>query len=121
MLVPVGGGDPPIVAMFQAIGDAPGKAKVGAILAVVPFVLAVATLLVWIPPPSSAGAKAIAWLWILNAVYVAYTAMLVKGGLGDAIKARPNDLLMAPWVAAAWSAFIGYGIATIFGKNLEHS
>ncbi|HUQ06199.1 MAG TPA: hypothetical protein VM261_27030 [Kofleriaceae bacterium] len=121
MLVPVNGGDPPIVAAFQAIGDAPGKAKVGAILKIVPFGLAVATLLVWIPPPSSAGAKVIAWLWILNAVYTAYVLMLVAGHLGDAVKAKPNALLMEPWVFAAWSAFIGYGLATIFGKNLEHS
>jgi hypothetical protein len=121
MVVPVGGGDPPIVGMFEAIGDAPGKAKVLAILKLVPFGLAIATLLVWIPPPSSAGAKVIAWLWILNAVYTAYVAMLVAGHLGDVVKARPNDVLMAPWVLAAWSAFIGYGLATIFGKNLEHS
>jgi hypothetical protein len=121
MLVPEGGGDPPLVMMFKAIGDAPGKAKVGAILKVVPFALAVASLLVWIPPPSSAGAKPIAWLWILNAVYTAYVMLLVNGNIGDKLKGAPNMTLMAPWVAAAWVAFIGYGIATIFGKNLEHS
>jgi len=121
MLVPSGGGDPPIVGMFEMIGDAPGKAKVGAILNLVPFGLAIATLLVWIPPPSSAGAKVIAFLWILNAVYTGYVTMLVNGHLGDVIKAAPNAVLMGPWVLAAWSAFIGYGLATILGKNLEHS
>ena len=39
----------------------------------------------------------------------------------DNVKASPNLALMAPWELAAWVAFIGYGIATIFGKNLEHS
>ncbi|MBZ0231212.1 MAG: hypothetical protein K8M05_02605, partial [Deltaproteobacteria bacterium] len=121
LLVPEGGGDPPLVGMFEAIGDAPGKAKVTAILGLVPFGLAIATLLVWIPPPSSAGAKVVAWLWILNAVYTGYVALLVKGGIGDVIKATPNAALMLPWVMAAWAAFIGYGLATILGKNLEHS
>lgn len=121
LLVPEGGGDPPLVAMFEKIGDAPGKAKVSAILGLVPFGLAVASLLVWIPPPSSAGAKVIAWLWILSAVIIAYVNLIVAGEIGDKIKATPNAILMAPWVAAAWAAFIGYGIATILGKNLEHS
>jgi hypothetical protein len=121
MLVPEHGGDPPIVGMFKMLGDAPGKAKVGVILKLVPFVLAVLSLLVWIPPPSSAGAKPIAWLWILISVYTAYTMLIVDGHIGDKLKAAPNATLMAPWEMAAWVAFIGYGIATIFGKNLEHS
>jgi hypothetical protein len=121
LLVPEGGGDPPLVGMFEKIGDAPGKAKVGAILALVPFGLAVASLLVWIPPPSSAGAKVIAWLWILSFVIIAYVGLVVDGNIGDKLKGAPNQVLMTPWVLAAWFAFIGYGLATIFGKNLEHS
>ncbi|MCL4228250.1 MAG: hypothetical protein KJZ91_27610, partial [Myxococcales bacterium] len=121
MVVPSGGGDPPIVGLFQALGDAPGKAKVGVILQLLPFVLAVVSLLCWLPPPSSAGAKIVGWLVILTGVITAYVTLLVNGNLGDVIPATPNAALVAPWAAAAWAAFIGYGLATIFGKNLEHS
>jgi hypothetical protein len=86
-----------------------------------PFGLAVASLLVWIPPPSGAGAKVIAWLWIVSLVIITYVDLLVGGHIADRIKATPNAVLMTGWVAAAWTAFIGYGLATILGKNLEHS
>ena len=121
LVVPVGGGDPPVATMFEAVGDAPGKLKVVAIVNLLPVVLAVVALLCWLPPPTSAGAKTLAWLMILTAVITTYSLLLVNGKLGDVIKANPNAALMTGWVAAAWTAFIGYGVATIFGKNLEHS
>jgi hypothetical protein len=120
-VVPKGGGDPPIVAAFEAIGNAPGKAKVGAIFKIAPFVLAVVSLLCWIPQPSSAGAKVIAWMWILLVGVTAVVLLLVNGHIGDVIKKNPNRELFEPWAVGAWTAFIGYGVATIFGKNLEHS
>ncbi len=76
-------------------------------------------MLVWLPAPSSAGAKVIAWLWILLGVIIGYTTLLVNGHLGDVIKVRLNDSLLSGWVTAAWAAFLGYGLATVFGKNLE--
>jgi hypothetical protein len=121
MLVPVGGGDPPIKAVITRLTDAPGKAKVMAIVDLLPFVLAVASLLVWIPAPSSAGAKVIAWLFILLGVIAGYSALLVRGGLGDALKSSLNASLLSGWVAAAWAALLGYGLATVFGKNLEQA
>jgi len=120
-IVPKGGGDPPIVAMFEAIGNAPGKMKVIAILRLLPVILAALALLVWLPPPSSAGAKPIAWLWIVIGVIISYVTLLVAGHIGDAVSKAPNSVLVEPWAGAAWSAFIGYGVATIFGKGLEHS
>jgi hypothetical protein len=121
MVVPEGGGDPPIVGLFEALGDAPGKAKVGVILKLLPVVLAVASLLCWLPAPSTAGGKPIGWLVIVVGVITAYVMLLVNGSLGDVIPKTPNTALVAPWAGAAWAAFIGYGVATIFGKNLEHS
>jgi hypothetical protein len=120
-LVPEHGGDPQLMQWIDLLGKAEGKAKVPVILHLVEFGLVVASLLAWLPPPSSAGAKIIAWLLILFVVIQAYTGMLLAGHLGDAIKHRPNDLLMAPWTMAAFAAFIGYGLATLFGKSLEHS
>ncbi len=118
LLVPHGGVIP-IKGVFTMLTDAPGKAKVGAIIALLPAVLAVASLLVWLPAPSSAGAKVIAWLFILLGVIAGYTMLLVNGHLADVLKASPNTALLSGWVTAAWSALLGYGLATVFGKNLE--
>ena len=41
--------------------------------------------------------------------------------IGKAIKGGFNQNLIAPWGEAAFAAFLGYGLATIFGKSLEHS
>jgi hypothetical protein len=120
-VVPKNGGDLPLVAMFKAIGDAPGKGKVMAILALMPFVLAVLSLLVWLPPPTTAGAKLIAWLFIVVGIILAYADLALGEKIGDQIKGGFNAKLVAPWAGAAWAAFLGYGLATIFGKSLEHS
>ncbi len=155
-VVPEGGGDPAIKGLIDGISGAPGKLKVVAIVQLVPFVLAALSLLVWIPAPSTGGAKVLAWLVILSSVIVGYTGLLVAGHLADAVKGATNATLLSQWagmpgeaaalaaaahaqaaaagatappamlpvfepVAAAWSAFIGYGLATLFGKNLEHS
>ena len=120
LLIPQGGGDPPIVGAFKLIGDAPGKKKVIAILAILPAILALLSLLVWLPPPTTAGADILAWVWIVLGVIVAYTALIVGGNLGTVIEKGLNPRLLEPWAGAAFAAFTGYGLATIFGKGLEH-
>ena len=119
LLIPHGGGDPPIKALFTALSDAPGKGKVMAIVALLPAALALAALFVWLPGPSSAGAKVIAWLFILIGVIAGYTALIVNGHMSDVLKISLNNALLSGWVVAAWSALLGYGLATVFGKNLE--
>jgi len=120
-LIPDVDGDLAIKGAFDLISNAPGKAKLPAILRLLPLVLAVFALLCWIPAPSSAGAKVIAWLFILSGVITAYTNLLVAGHLADAVKLAPNPTLVGPWVGAAWAGFIGYGLATVFGKSLEQA
>jgi hypothetical protein len=113
------GGVVPLKAVFTAIGDAPGKHKVLAIFKLTPLILALLSLLVWMPAPSSAGAKVIAWLFIIHGAVVGYVALVIRGHLGDVIKADLNNALLSGWVAAAWLALLGYGLATVFGKSLE--
>jgi len=120
-VIPDVDGDLAIKGAFDLISNAPGKTKVPAILRLMPLVLAVFALMCWIPAPSSAGAKVIAWLFILTGVITGYTNTIVAGHLGDVVKAAPNVVLVTPWVGAAWAAFIGYGLATVFGKSLEHA
>ena len=133
--------------------------KVVAIMNLLPFVLAVLSLLCWIPAPATAGAKILAWLVILTSVIVGYTSLLVAGHLArrreggaQPLAARrlggmPGEAAAMAAVAAAKTAraagggeggrggcravrgarprrgrrLIGFGVATIFGKNLEHA
>jgi hypothetical protein len=120
LLVPEGG-DPPVKALIDGVSAASGKAKVIAVLKLYPLILALLSLLVWLPAPSSGGAKVLAWLVITTAVVAIYTQLLVAGHIGDVVKRSFNDALLSGWVLAAWLAFIGYGGATVLGKNLEHT
>ena len=45
--------------------------------------------------------------------------LVVQGHLGDVIKDSPFRATMAWAPAAAYIALIGYGLATVFGKQLE--
>ncbi len=121
LLVPVGGGDPPIKAVFTMLTDGDGEAKVRAIIKLLPFILAFLSLLVWLPATTSGGAKIIAWLFILTGVISSYSNLLIRGHVGDVLKANLNDALLSGWVMAAWFALLGYGLATVFGKNLEQA
>ena len=118
-LIPAGG-TVPLVGFFQLLIDVPGaQAKVGALLLLVPAVLAIVSLLVWMPAPSSAGAKAIAWIWIVMPAAFGLIAVAITGDFGGAVKQSPFGALMA-WVpASAAAALVGYGVATVLGKQLE--
>ena len=120
LLVPEGGADPKIKMIIDSIGKAPGKAKVIALLQLYPVVLAALALLCWLPAPSTGGAKIIAWMIIVTGVVLSYGTLLVMGHIGEVVKRDFNGALFGGWVIAAWLAFIGYGLATVLGKNLEH-
>ena len=82
--------------------------------------LAALALLCWLPAPSTGGAKIIAWMIIVTGVVLSYGTLLVMGHIGEVVKRDFNGALFGGWVIAAWLAFIGYGLATVLGKNLEH-
>jgi hypothetical protein len=121
-LIPVGGGDPPLIGFFRYIVDAPlAEQKIGAIVEILPVILAIVSLLVWLPAPSSAGAKVLAWIWIVYPAIQIVMVVLIKSGgdVAGVIKASPFGALMA-WVSSSAAvAFVGYGVATIAGKQLE--
>ena len=119
MLIPHHG-SPPIKGVIDGISHAPGKAKVLAILKLYPVVLAALALLCWLPAPATGGAKVIAWLFILGGVVVGYTTLLVQGHIGATVKGNFAGSLLGGWEVGAWTAFLGYGLATVLGKNLEH-
>jgi hypothetical protein len=118
LLLPVGGAIP-LVGMFKAIASAPGKAKVAALLQVVPPVLAAVSLIAWLPAPSSAGAKAIAWTLLVWAIVAQFAALLLAGHIGAVVKESPFLALLGAVPIVAYTAFASYGIAALVGKQLE--
>lgn len=109
----------PLVAQFKQIIDAEGTGKIRAIIGLGPTVLAVCSLLVWLPAPSSAGAKVFAWLFILWPAVMQLSGLLLAGDIGAAVKGSPYAALMMWAPLSACYVLIGYGFATIFGKQLE--
>jgi hypothetical protein len=104
-----------LVDAFKALLD--GKIEVVVILG--PTLLAILSLLVWLPAPSSAGAKVFAFLFIAWPGIAHFTSLLVGGHIGDIVSANPN-LALAHWaVMSSYIALVGYGFATVFGKQLE--
>jgi hypothetical protein len=110
-----------IQVMFDMLSDAPGKAKVRPIMDLLPFALALFSLLVWIPGPSGAGSIIIAWLWIVLPLLTAVVGLLVGGEIGATLKAGLGHIIWVPTAAMAWIALLGYGSATVVGKQLEHA
>jgi hypothetical protein len=123
------GGAIPLVALFNALIDAPGSAKVGPALAFGEITIVVMSLLAWLPAPVTGAAKLWAWLLILWGL-ISHVALLISAGnLGHAITGAPNAALVS-WIAggpspsgialgAAYLVFVGYGLASVVGKQLE--
>ena len=115
-LVPEGG-QIPLVLLFKALIEA-GSGMEIVIIGLAHIVLAVLCLLVWMPGPATAGAKYFAWAVILFPVAAFVLALLGKGGIGDVVSKTPGALVA--WVpGVVYSVLIGYGGATVIGKQLE--
>jgi hypothetical protein len=112
----------PLVTAFKGLGDAPGKYKLLSIVALLPFLLALLSLLVWLPASTSAGGTVIAWFWIpLGLVTGILTWVVTSRNPDQEIKMMLSSLFWIPIATMAWTAFVGYGIATAVGKQLEHA
>ncbi len=95
------------------------------------------TLLAWVPAPATGAAKLWAWLLILFGLFTFAVALAVSGGDGfSALKHAPGEALA--WitgaagadakegaslfgisVGSAYAVLVGYGLATVIGKQLE--
>ncbi|HEU0031010.1 MAG TPA: hypothetical protein VFQ53_10295 [Kofleriaceae bacterium] len=109
----------PIVETFKQLGDAPGKLKIGAIMDLLPILLALVSLLCWLPAPSSGLGKVLAWCWILLPAAELVMRLIIGGEIGSAVKASPYGALMAWAPFSSYMVLVGYGFATVFGKQLE--
>jgi hypothetical protein len=141
-LVPVHDKIPIQAALDVLDTEAKAGVKAGAIAPLLYPLLAIVSLLVWIPGPGPGGAKVLAWLWILSALIVHFMILIAAGEIGDALEESPHLALfsgleqlskaMGPEgprgsemvllipsgvVASAYAAFAGYGLATLLGKR----
>ena len=114
-------GQVPLVAEFRAIGDLPGKAKLTSIVKLLPFLLAVVSLVAWLPAPSSAAGSILAWMWITLPVVVAIQTLVISPQIAAALKGGLSQFIWLPFAAMGWNALAGYGLATMLGKGLEHN
>ena len=122
-LVPVGD-SLPIVELFKEIGTAEGKAKVVPILRITWLFITLLALLAWLPSPSSAGAKILAWIFIFQPFIERLSATLIAtepSALVDTAKASLDTFILLPIVWMAWYALTGYGVASVTGKSLEEA
>jgi hypothetical protein len=140
-LVPVHDKIPVQAALDVLDTKAKAGVKAGAVAPLLYPLLAIVSLLVWLP--ASGAAKALAWIWILGAIIVHFTILIVAGNIGDALEQSPNialfsglemlakamsvrdlggageAMLLIPSgvVASAYAAFAGYGLASLLGKR----
>jgi hypothetical protein len=115
---------PELIELLKAVAKAPGKAKVAAILTLVPYLLALISLvLAWLPSSGSMGTHIMAWMllvWPLVAS-LATNLALAGDGVSARVKADMVGIFWSPITAIAWAVLIGYGIASTAGKSLEHN
>jgi hypothetical protein len=110
-------GQIPLVQLVKALIEAGSHMEI-VILALAQIVLVVLCLLVWMPGPATAGAKIFAWALILFPIAAFALTLLGRGHLGDVISKSPGMLMVwAPNVV--YSVLVGYGGATVIGKQLE--
>jgi len=108
----------PLVDLFKAAIDQPGKAKVIPLLEVAHIVLVVLTLLAWLPSPASGGAKVFAWILLFWPAVMLLSILALQDQLVDVVTKRPNGIIA--WAeGTAYMVLIGYGFATVIGKKLE--
>jgi hypothetical protein len=117
-LIP-GDGGMPLVNAFTAIIDAEGTGKVIAIFKLLPTLLAVLSLLAWLPAPSSGASLVFAWLFIFWPGIEHFAELLIGGHIGDVVGASPNLALVFWASVSAYYALVAFGFATVFGKQLE--
>jgi hypothetical protein len=120
VLIPEGGAVP-LVYLFKAIGQGSAQMTVLGIINLLPVVLALLAFLVWLPPPGQAGAHIMAWAWIALPLVSGIATWLAGDQLGDTLKTGLAIIIYVPLAIAAWTALTGYGVATVVGKQMEHT
>jgi hypothetical protein len=109
-------GQVPLVSAFKALGS---NQTVEALFMLFPVVLALVSLIAWTPPPGRAAGHILAWIWITYGLAAALVLLLAGGHVGETLKSSLSEVLYIPLGHMAWVALVGYGAASVVGKQLE--
>lgn len=120
------GGAIPLVSIFKQLIELPGTGKVVPGLELGLITIVVMSLLAWLPSPVTSGAKIWAWFLILWALITHVAGLLVAGNIPDVVTGAPNAAVVS-WIAgesalalgSAYLVLVGYGLASVVGKQLE--
>jgi hypothetical protein len=117
-LVPLHG-EIALVNTFKVLVAGPSKARIMPIVEVVLIALVVMSLLAWIPPPATGGAKVFAWTILLwDTAARALGALVATSDIVEVAKATPAGL--DAWAElAALVAIAGYGLATTVSRRTD--
>jgi len=108
----------PLVGLFKRAIEGGTGDKVLALLLIAYIVIVVLTLLAWLPAPASGGAKVFAWVLLLWPAVTLLVTLAIQGAIVDAASKTPYAVLA--WVpGVSYGVLIGYGFATVIGKQLE--
>ena len=110
-------GEIPLIMLFKSLIDGHMHGEQILIVAMVVFVLL--HFIVWLPGPSTAGSALFAWAWMLApAIIFGFSISEHLDQLAEIAKTSPAALVA--WVhASTFIIFAGYGLASVFGKQLE--
>ena len=111
------GGQIPLVAIIKILLDGANHMEI-VVIALAQIVLAVLCLLAWMPGPASAGAKVFAWAVLLFPIVPFVLLKIVDGDIAELATKQPGALVA--WAqGVAYGVLVGYGMATVLGKQLE--
>jgi hypothetical protein len=108
----------PLVAMLKSIASGGGRLTVLTVVELALIVLVILSLLAWMPAPATGGAKVFAWLVLLSPIVEVAIGMALDDRIGELVSHSPG--MLAQWVpGVAYAVLVGYGGATVIGKQLE--
>lgn len=112
---------PAFLADYSLIDRLRPPIKIETLVGLVPYVLAlVGLLLTWLPSPSSMGTHGVAWALLVWSLVASLIRLITADAIGAAVKTSTAAIFWHPVTEVAWSVLLGYGVATVVGKTLEH-
>ncbi len=110
-------GEIPLIMLFKSLID--GHMHGEQILTVAMVVFVLLHFIVWLPGPSTAGSALFAWVWML-APLIIFGSSISEHLDQVAEIAKTSPSMLVGWVpASTFIIFAGYGLASVFGKQLE--
>jgi hypothetical protein len=107
---------------FRLIGSATtGRETIAAVAELVPFTLALMSLIAWLPGPGKAMSGVLAWVFIASSLILGVLSLAAGIDPAAGLKTGLATYIYLPLAQTAWVAMAAYGMATVFGKSLERA